>query len=217
VFTGLIETMGVLLDRAARGPGARLVVKAAFPDQEPFALGESIAVEGTCLSVDRIREGGFEADASAETLARTTLGSLAAGSPVNLERAAKLGSRLGGHIVTGHVDGVGSVVEKVAVGDALKVTFRMPRSLSRFVAEKGSVAVSGVSLTVNAAGPETFDVVLIPHTRAKTTLDGLAPGSPVNLEVDLLARYVVRALEGGASAPSDDAVWLERLRRAGYA
>jgi riboflavin synthase len=213
MFTGLIEKLGTVSARAARTAGARLTIQGA---PGPLALGESVAVDGVCLTVDKLAgEEGFEADASAETLARTTLGRLFPGSPVNLERALAVGDRLGGHIVSGHVDGTGELAERRPMGDALFVAFRMPAGLARFVAEKGSICVNGVSLTVNHVEPGGFDAVLVPHTRQKTTLDTLRVGDAVNLEVDLLARYVARLLEAG-SDPSGDAAWLDRLRAGGF-
>jgi riboflavin synthase len=199
MFTGLVAATGVLAAREPRGPGARLSLSAAF-DDGPFTPGESIAVDGVCLSVDAITETGFEADASAETLARTTLGGLAPGAILHLERSLRAGSLMGGHLVTGHVDGVGTLVSRTPVGDAVAMVFRMPPDLARFVAEKGSIAVDGVSLTVNAVRKkdeaDEFDVMIIPHTLAKTKLGGpaLGPGDPVNLEVDLVARYVARLM-----------------------
>lgn len=189
MFTGLVEDRGALIARAPRGPGARLALRTKLG---PLALGESVAVDGVCLTVDRTEGDAFEVDASAETLARTTLGDLAPGARVNLERALALGDRLGGHLVTGHVDGVGALVSRAPVGDAVAMTFSMPRELARFVAEKGSVAVSGVSLTVNRADADRFDVVIIPRTLSETTLGELGVGGRVNLEVDLVARYVAR-------------------------
>jgi riboflavin synthase len=159
----------------------------------PLALGESISVDGCCLTVVTIHDDGFEAEASAETLARTTLGSILVGGAVNLERAMQLGGRMGGHMVTGHIDAPGALVEKVAVGTSTKMVFGFPPALARFIAEKGSITVSGVSLTVNGVSADRFDVVIIPHTAEVTTLGALVPGSRVNLEVDILARYVLRA------------------------
>lgn len=170
-----------------------MALQARF-DDGPLALGESIAVNGACLTVDAISGDGFEVDASAETLARTTLGALKAGGTVHLERALRAADRMGGHIVTGHVDGVGSLLERQAVGDSIALVFRLPGELAPFVAEKGSITVEGVSLTVNAAGPDRFDVTIIPHTLAKTHLGQLRQGDAVNLEVDLVARYVGRLL-----------------------
>jgi riboflavin synthase len=213
MFTGLIEKLGTVTARAARPAGARLTI-GGVPG--PLALGDSVAVDGVCLTVDALAgTDGFEADASAETLARTTLGAKKPGALVNLERALAVGDRMGGHIVSGHVDGTGEVSERRATGDALFVAFRMPASLARFVAEKGSICINGVSLTVNHAERDRFDVVLVPHTRQKTTLDSLAVGDAVNLEVDLLARYVARLLEVG-TGPTGDAAWLERLRAGGF-
>lgn len=191
MFTGLVETTGALSERSPRGPGARLVVEASLAG-ESLALGESIAVDGCCLSVVEATPEGFAVDATAETLAKTTLGTLPLRRKVNLERALRAGDRLGGHTVTGHVDGVGRLVERRPVGDAENVTFSLPPELARYVATKGSIAVSGVSLTVNAVRADAFEVMLIPITLRVTSLGDLRPGDPVNLEVDLVARYVAR-------------------------
>jgi riboflavin synthase len=193
MFTGLVATTGTLAARSPRGPGARLTIEARF-DDGALALGESIAVDGACLSVTAIRPEGFEVDASPETLARTTLGALEAGSPVHLERAMRASDRLGGHLVTGHVDGIGAVLERRSDGDCLGMTFRAPAELARFIAEKGSISVDGVSLTVNGVRGDRFEVMLIPQTIEKTKLGARAPGESVNLEVDLVARYVARLL-----------------------
>lgn len=195
MFTGLVVATGTLAGRVARGPGARLAVAAVLPG-EPLALGESIAVDGACLSVAAILPDGFEVDASAETLARTTLGSLPAGARVNLERALRAGDRLGGHLVTGHVDGVSALLDRRPLGEALHMSFGLPAALARLVAEKGSVAIAGVSMTVNAVHPQSFDVAVIPLTQQATTLGALAVGNRVNLEVDLIARYVARIVAG---------------------
>ena len=199
MFTGLVAATGtVAWVRSKRDPaglpaGARLAFRARFEDG-PLALGESIAVSGACLSVDAIVADGFEVDATAETLARTTLGDLAPGSLVHLERALRAADRLGGHLMTGHVDGVGWLTDRRDVGDAVWMEFRVPAELAKFIAEKGSVAVDGVSLTVNAVAGDRFEVTLIPHTCSKTTLASLRPEGRVNLEVDLIARYVARLL-----------------------
>jgi riboflavin synthase len=197
MFTGLVAATGVLASRTQRGPGARLTVRAQLPD-EPLAMGESIAIDGACLSVAVILSDGFEVDATAETLARTTLGQIAVGAPVNLERAVRAGDRLGGHLVTGHVDGVGALDARRPLGEALHMSFGMPAELTRFVAEKGSIAINGVSMTVNAVEDRTFDVAVIPLTQRATNLGALAPGDRVNLEVDLIARYVARIVAGVA-------------------
>jgi riboflavin synthase len=193
MFTGLVAAMGTLTTRSAKGPGARLAVRGRFED-EGLSLGESIAVDGVCLSVDAILADGFEADTSAETLARTTLGALEIGSPVHLERALRAADRLGGHLVTGHVDGVGALAERRAMGDAIWMSFAVAPELARFVAQKGSVAVDGVSLTVNASSKAHFEVAIIPLTARVTKLGRLKPKDRVNLEVDLIARYVERLM-----------------------
>lgn len=221
MFTGLVEAKGKLVRVTRKGSEARLVVSGALPG-EPLALGESIAVDGVCLTVAEIVSEGavrvFEADASSETLARTTLGGLPAGASVNLERAVALGARMGGHIVSGHVDGVGRIVAREPLGAAVKVTFEAPAELAKFIAPKGSICVSGVSLTVNGVEGARFDVALVPHTQEKTTIEALEVGGRVNLEVDVLARYVLRFLEAGAAdaLPADDATWLTKLAKAGY-
>jgi riboflavin synthase len=199
MFTGLVTVKGVLSARSERGPGARLTFRCLF-DDGPLVHGESIAVDGVCLSVEAIRPDGFEADASAETLARTTLGRLAPGSAVHLERALRAGDRLGGHLVSGHVDGVGQLLERRPVGDAVWMAFQAPDELAPFLAEKGSIAVDGVSLTVNAVGAAgsahvaRFEVTLVPITLEETKLGSLTPAAPVNLEIDLVARYVSRLI-----------------------
>lgn len=214
MFTGLIEAKGRLQGRVTRGRGAKLTIECPFTD---LVLGESIAVSGVCLTVAEIGKGTFVADASEETLARTTLGAVGLGGAVNLERALPAGGRLGGHIVSGHVDGVGALVRTAAIGQATSMTFSFPKALARFIAEKGSIAVSGISLTVNRVDDATFDVAIIPHTASETTLASLVPGDPVNLEVDMLARYVERMLRvGAADAPAGDGPWTELLRKSGY-
>jgi riboflavin synthase len=220
MFTGIVETTGTLAARQARGPGARLEVSMK-PGAlgEPLVLGESIAVHGACLTVQAIGESGFECDASAETLARTTLGTRPIGARVHLERALALGDRLGGHIVTGHVDGKVSLRERAPIGEAVKLVFEIEDGeLAGFVAPKGSVAVDGVSLTVNGASGALFDVVIIPHTLVVTTLGDLAIGGEANLEVDLLARYVARLLGSARAldAAAKDEALLAKLRASGF-
>jgi riboflavin synthase len=157
-------------------------------------LGESIAVDGCCLSVVAVVAKGFEADVSAETLSRTTLGTVRSGHFVNLERAVRATDRLGGHLVAGHIDGVCTLIERRPVGDSVVMTFTVPEGLGRFIAEKGSIALSGVSLTVNGVDPDRFEVTTIPVTLSATNLHRLAPGDRVNVEVDVIARYVGRMM-----------------------
>lgn len=213
MFTGLIQGVGTLLSRAPSAAGARAHVACPFAGLE---LGESIAVSGACLTVARVSERGFEADLSPETLSRTTLGALAVGGRVNLERALAAGERLGGHLVTGHVDGLARALEVTRQGDSVRASFECSAELARYVAAKGSVALDGISLTVNEVGARTFGVALIPHTLAMTTLSDLAAGSTLNFEVDLVARYVARFLET-EDAPNRDASLRAALSRAGIA
>jgi len=201
MFTGLIEGVGRLAAREARGGDARLRIEAGSLPFERVQLGESIAVNGVCLTVVAFDAHGFEADASNETLALTTLGALPTGRPLNLERAMRPDDRLGGHLVSGHVDGVGEVASVAEDARAQRWRFTAPRALLRYVAQKGSICVDGVSLTVNAVDDAGFEVALVPHTLAHTAFGALGPGAAVNLEVDLVARYVERLLH----ARGDDA------------
>jgi riboflavin synthase len=212
MFTGIITEVGRVRTATRATAGLVLEIECAYP---ALVLGESIAVEGVCLTVTRVTAGGFTADVSAESLARSTLGALAPGARVNLERALAASDRLGGHIVAGHVDGVGRVLARTPAGDAERWSIALPPDLARYVAEKGSIAVDGVSLTVNAVSAADFEVMLIPFTRRATTLEGKPAGTPVNLEVDVLARYVARMLEV-RGAGGTGGVTMDLLARAGY-
>ncbi len=214
MFTGLVEGTGKLRGRSRRGPGYRLEIAMELG---PLELGESIAVNGACLTVASMTQGAFEADISLETADKTTLGRLVPGSTLNLERSLRLGDRLGGHLVSGHVDGVARVRAVEQVGEAQRVVVSAPTELSPFIAAKGSVALDGVSLTVNAVDGAELEIMLIPHTQEVTSLGRLAPGTEMNLEVDLLARYVVRYLQtAGAGAADTSGSGLEAaLERAG--
>jgi riboflavin synthase len=193
MFTGIVEGTGTVaaLAAAADGSGARLEVAAPWLAGE-LRLGESVAVNGCCVTVAEPTSGGFAADLVAETLRRTALGGLAAGARVNLERPMTLGGRLGGHLVQGHVDGVARVLDRAPIGDGEEVRIELPPDLDRYVVEKGSIAVDGVSLTVAGVGPGWFAVALVPHTLEVTTLGDRRPGDPVQLEVDVVAKYVER-------------------------
>ncbi len=195
MFTGLIEGVGLLAARELRGGDARLSIDVGTLPFDAVQVGESIAVNGVCLTVVAFDAHGFEADASTETLALTTLGGLSIGATLNLERAMRPDDRLGGHLVSGHVDGVGRVLRIEPDARAQRWTFAAPGPLLRFIAQKGSVCVDGVSLTVNAVDGSGFDVALVPHTVASTTFAAMAIGDAVNLEVDLVARYVERLLQ----------------------
>ena len=199
MFTGIIEGVGRLAAREARGGDARLRIEVGSLPFERVALGESIAVNGTCLTVVAFDAGAafpyFEADASTETLALTTLGRLPPGATLNLERAMRPDDRLGGHLVSGHVDGVGEVLDIQPDARAQRWRFRAPTALLRYIAKKGSICVDGVSLTVNGVDDSGFEVALVPHTIAHTAFGETKPGDAVNLEVDMLARYVERLMK----------------------
>jgi riboflavin synthase len=200
MFTGLIEGVGRLAACEPRGGDARLRIEVGslpWPTHgaDAPALGESIAVNGVCLTVVLFEARAFEADASNETLALTSLGALPLGRALNLERAMRPSDRLGGHLVSGHVDGVGQVQEVADDGRAQRWRFVAPPELRRYIAKKGSICVDGVSLTVNSVDDAGFEVALVPHTLAHTAFDATRTGDAVNLEVDLLARYVERLLQ----------------------
>lgn len=194
MFSGIVKGIGTVLERRDRGADCRVVVGCGGVLAGPLALGASVAVNGVCLTVVESTSESFAADVSAATLAVTTLGRLAAGVRVNLEPPLALGDTLDGHLVTGHVDGVAEVVETAPDGGSTRIAFELPAPLERYVARKGSVAVDGVSLTVNAVQGRRFEVNVIPHTLAVTIAGGYAAGTPVNVEVDLVARYVERLL-----------------------
>jgi len=213
VFSGLVKGIGRVASRTNTGADARFVIELGSAAIEPLAVGGSIAVNGVCLTAVAVGRGTFTADVSAATLAVTTLGRLAAGARVNLEPPLKAGDPLDGHIVTGHVDGVGEVVSVEAVGGSKRVVVAVPASLSRYIAEKGSVAVDGVSLTVNAVGAAELEVNIIPHTQAVTVIGAYARGTAVNIEVDMLARYLERLVRKDDRGGVD----LAFLRKHGYA
>uniref|UniRef100_A0A832I203 Riboflavin synthase n=1 Tax=Eiseniibacteriota bacterium TaxID=2212470 RepID=A0A832I203_UNCEI len=199
MFTGIVEDIGRVAAIEERPGGRRFWVEAARATEDA-AVGDSIAVNGCCLTIVALAPGRFAVEAVPETLARTTIGGWREGERVNLERSMRLDQRLGGHLVAGHVDGVGEVLAVVAEGDGRRVTFRAPAALARFIAEKGSIAVDGTSLTVARVEGDRFEVAYIPHTLAVTTAGAYTPGRRVHLEVDLVARYVARLLEAHAGA-----------------
>jgi riboflavin synthase len=187
VFSGIVEAIGRVREAAKTAAGTRLAIEAPF---EALVLGESICVSGVCLTVVDISRGGFGVDVSLETLRRSKLSKLQSASAVNLERSLRLGDRLSGHLVFGHVDGVGTLTSSTPDGDALLYRFAAPETVARYLVEKGSVAVDGVSLTVFGCDDRGFSVAVIPHTAQVTTLGSLRPGEEVNLESDMIARYV---------------------------
>lgn len=201
MFTGIVEELGEVVELEARGDSALLVVRASTVAADA-RHGASVAVNGVCLTVVGASGARLSFDVMAETLKRSVIGSLRPGERVNLERATPLGARLDGHIVQGHVDGTGVVLSRTPGDSWDSVRFSVPVELSRYVAEKGSIAVDGVSLTVSAVGDEWFEVGLIPETLRATTLGLKQPGDTVNLEADVLAKYVERLLGRAAGAPS---------------
>jgi len=205
MFTGIITDIGRVRsvqttgsdDSNAGGVGRRFEIETAF-DLNSVDIGASIACAGACMTVvgkgQEDGRGWFIVEVSAESLSKTTLASWDVGTRMNWERAMRLGDELGGHIVSGHVDGVGELVRRETDGDSLRLTFRMPKKLAKYLAPKGSITIDGVSLTVNEVSKSKFGINLIPHTQTATTLGGLEPGAKVNLEIDMLARYVARML-----------------------
>jgi len=197
MFTGIVTAIGRIERATPREGGLRLAIDAGALDMRDVGIGDSIAVSGVCLTVVALAGARFEVDVSQETIACTA--GLGAPGEVNLEKSLTLADRLGGHLVTGHVDGVGEVIAFDAVGDNRRLVVRAPPELGRYIARKGSIAVQGVSLTVNQVAGAEFEINLIPHTLEATTLKRLAPGGRVNLEVDLIARYVERMLGAGSA------------------
>jgi riboflavin synthase len=200
MFTGLITDLGVVERLDPRGGGARITIRPGTLAVDELVPGESVACNGACLTVVERGGGRMSFDAVPETLARTTLGSWRAGTRVNLERALRLSDRLGGHLVQGHVDAVGKVLARVAEGQGARLTVSLPAAIAPLVAEKGSIAIDGVSLTVARALRDRFEVALIPETLSRTVLGEAAPGTPVNLEVDVVARHVARLREFAGDA-----------------
>lgn len=198
MFTGIVQGVGTVRALVPRGGDVTIEFDTGPVSLEGVELGGSIAVNGVCLTATRHDRSSFAADVSRETLSLTTLGDWQAGSRVNLEKALLAGQALGGHYVTGHVDGVGEVLARHDDARSVRMEFRVPRELARYVARKGSICIDGVSLTVNGAEADRFDVNLVPHTLEVTTLGGLRPGSRVNLEVDIIARYLERMMHRAA-------------------
>lgn len=214
MFTGIIETTGSLQRRDDHGDDCTLTIASDTFDFSRCALGDSIAVNGVCLTAVALTAHSFSADVSHETLRLTTLGSLQSGDAVNLEYALTLATPLGGHLVSGHVDGVGELLARAADARSERLTFAAPAPLARYIAAKGSITINGVSLTVNTVDANRFSVNIVPHTMSRTTLGALQPGDAVNLEADLVARYLERLL----TAPQENSggLTLETLQKHGF-
>lgn len=215
MFTGIIEEVGSVVSLAPASGGAVLRVSASRT-LEGARLGDSISTDGCCLTITKLTGSGFEADCSAETLRLTSIGSMRPGQPVNLERAMALGDRLGGHLVQGHVEGVGALIGKRPEGDSAMMRFSYPPELGRYIIHKGSIAVSGISLTVAVLDEAWFEVAVIPVTLEWTTLGQQSIGHPVNLETDLIAKYVERLLGSRVPATGGTALSVEALKDMGY-
>jgi riboflavin synthase len=200
MFTGIIQAVGAVSSLENRGGDLRIGIATGSLPMDDVASGDSIAVSGVCLTVVELRKGEFLADVSGETLRRTVLGMLDVTAPVNLEKALTLATRLGGHLVSGHVDGIGTVTARREDSRSVQFTIRAPDELARYIATKGSICVDGISLTVNAVNGAEFELNIVPHTLAETTMSSYRAGRRVNLEVDLVARYLERLLQGEGAA-----------------
>ena len=212
MFTGIIKAKGTISAMEKRGGDVRLSVRSEGLPWPEYEVGESIAVNGVCLTAVALHDDGFDTDVSVETLDVTALGGLGVGSAVNLEPSISLGERLGGHLVSGHVDCTGKVVSREADARSIRLAIEIPKAYARYVARKGSVSIDGVSLTVNEVSGNTFELNIIPHTADVTIIGDYAPGTVVNVEVDLVARYLERLLDRDG-----DGVSLEFLKAHGYA
>lgn len=217
MFTGIIQAIGEIRNLEPRGGDVRVTLAAGKLDITGVATGDSIAVNGVCLTAVTTDGSGFAADVSRETLSLTTLGELRVGSKVNLEKALTLATPLGGHLVSGHVDGVGRVVDRREDARSVRFAIEAPAELARYIAHKGSISVDGTSLTINGVAGAVFDLNIVPYTLAETTMSDYVPGTRVNLEVDLVARYLERLLLGDKAAdPQATGITREFLAEHGF-
>ena len=218
MFTGIIESIGKIAKMEKRGGDVRLHIATGKLDLSDVALGDSIAVNGVCLTAVVFPGDGFVADVSNETLSLTSLGQLSMGSPVNLEKALTMSTRLGGHLVSGHVDGLGEVIAKSEDARSIRFTVKAPDELAKYIAHKGSITVDGTSLTVNAVKGAEFELNIVPHTAQETIMSEYEIGRKVNLEVDLVARYLERLLLGdkAADAYAEGGLNMQKLMEAGF-
>jgi riboflavin synthase len=216
MFTGIVQAVGNIQSREMRNGDARLVVNTGILDMASVSLGDSIAVNGVCLTAVEYSTNNFSADVSGESLSRTTLGDLKSGSKVNLEMAVTPTTHLGGHLVSGHVDGVGEVVKRWDDARSERFVIKAPDSLAKYIAEKGSICVDGISLTVNGIAGCEFELNIVPHTLDSTTMGEFKVGQHVNLEVDIIARYLERLLLGEQAAKTDGGVTMSLLAERGF-
>ena len=215
MFTGIIQGKGKIFETRSAGVGLVFGIEADFEISDPEE-GESIAINGVCLTARNISGRRFHADVSPESLSKTNLGDMSVGSGVNLERALRLSDRLGGHLVSGHVDAVGEVIAKENLGNFTIFTFRIPAGLNRYIIQKGSITIDGISLTVNSCDQQTFSVSIIPHTMQVTMLGHLDQGSKVNLEVDIIGKYVEKLLTTENSVNKGSAISTSFLAEHGF-
>ncbi|AVH32298.1 riboflavin synthase [Vibrio fluvialis] len=217
MFTGIVEAVGTLTAITPKGEDITISVDAGKLDMGDVKLGDSIATNGVCLTVVEFNSHSYSADLSLETLKKSGFANYKVGDKVNLEKAMLPTTRFGGHIVSGHVDGVGEIVERNPVGRAIELWVTMPAELSKYVAEKGSITVDGISLTVNDLRKNAFKLTIVPHTTQETTIDHFQVGRKVNLEVDVLARYLDRLLNGGRDEQPESRITMEFLQQNGFA
>ncbi|EOW6616202.1 riboflavin synthase [Vibrio fluvialis] len=217
MFTGIVEAVGTLTAITPKGEDITISVDAGKLDMGDLKLGDSIATNGVCLTVVEFNSHSYSADLSLETLKKSGFADYKVGDKVNLEKAMLPTTRFGGHIVSGHVDGVGEIVERNPVGRAIELWVAMPAELSKYVAEKGSITVDGISLTVNDLRKNAFKLTIVPHTTQETTIDHFQVGRKVNLEVDVLARYLERLLNGGRDEQPESRITMEFLQQNGFA
>ncbi|WP_158147183.1 riboflavin synthase [Vibrio fluvialis] len=217
MFTGIVEAVGTLTAITPKGEDITISVDAGKLDMSDVKLGDSIATNGVCLTVVEFNSHSYSADLSLETLKKSSFADYKVGDKVNLEKAMLPTTRFGGHIVSGHVDGVGEIVERNPVGRATELWVAMPAELSKYVAEKGSITVDGISLTVNDLRKNAFKLTIVPHTTQETTIDHFQVGRKVNLEVDVLARYLERLLNGGRDEQPESRITMEFLQQNGFA
>ncbi|SHO58488.1 riboflavin synthase [Vibrio quintilis] len=221
MFTGIIEATGTIRALTPKGEDIRIEIDSGLLDMSDVQPGDSIATNGVCLTVVHKTANSYQADLSLETLNKSGFARAQAGDQVNLEKAMLPTTRFGGHIVSGHVDGVGEVIERSHAGRAIELWIKMPKDITRYVAEKGSVTVDGISLTVNEIRKDSFRLTIIPHTASETTIQSFVPGSVVNLEVDIMARYLERLIESknheAEESVQASSVTLEFLQQNGFA
>ena len=217
MFTGIIQAIGTIVALEPKGQDVRVRVQTGKLDLVDVQLGDSIAVNGVCLTAVDLPGDGFWADVSGETLSRTTFADIQKGSWANLEKALTPTTRLGGHLVSGHVDGIGEIISRKTDGRSERFVIRAPDALARYIAEKGSICVDGISLTVNGVSGAEFELNIVPHTLVETTMSEFKPGTRVNLEVDIIARYLERLLLGDKAADKQaDGISLEKLQEYGF-